>query len=179
VAAHEDIYRRTRGQAQQPAIGAVASKLVTLGEAGAIMARLRAQGKTIVLGGGCFDLLHVGHIRYLRAAKAAGDVLVVALNSDHGVRRLKGPDRPLLDERERAEILSEFGFVDYVVLFDEDTAENVLRNLRPHYYAKGTDYTNQDVPGTADFIRDGGRLLFVGDDKTRSSSGYLERLRDT
>ena len=178
VAAHEEIYQRTRGQAAQPTIGAVTSKLVSLGEAGAIMARLRAQGKTIVLGGGCFDLLHVGHIRYLRAAKAAGDVLVVALNSDQSVRKLKGPDRPLLDERERAEILAEFGFVDYVVVFDEDTAENVLLNLRPHFYAKGTDYTGQDVPGTADYLRNGGRMLFVGDDKTRSSSGYLDRLRD-
>jgi D-beta-D-heptose 7-phosphate kinase/D-beta-D-heptose 1-phosphate adenosyltransferase len=178
VAAHEEIYWRTRNRSEQPVAGAVTSKLLSLGEAATLAARLRDHGKTIVLGGGCFDLLHVGHIRYLRAAKAAGDVLIVALNSDAGVRRLKGPDRPLLDERERAEILSEFGFVDYVLLFDDDTAANVLRELRPHFYAKGTDYTGQDVPGTADFLRAGGRMLFLGDDKTRSSTGYLERLRD-
>lgn len=175
--AHEEIYARTRGQAPAHASGAVTQKLVSRREASAITARLRRQGKTVVLAGGCFDILHVGHIRYLRAAKAAGDCLVVGLNSDSSVRALKGPERPLLDERERAEILSEFGFVDWVVLFHEETAENLLGELEPHFYAKGTDYEGRDVPGTAEFLRRGGRMLFVGDEKTRSSSAYLDRMR--
>lgn len=175
--AHEEVYARTRGSLRGPETGAVTQKLVSRREASEITSGLRRHGKTIVLAGGCFDILHVGHIRYLRAAKTAGDCLVVGLNSDSSVRALKGPERPLLDERERAEILSEFGFVDYVVVFHEETAEELLRELRPHFYAKGTDYAGQEVPGTTEFLRQGGRMLFVGDDKTRSSSGYLDRMR--
>ena len=174
--AHEDIYHRSRGALRPAETGAVTAKLKPRTEACEIAARLREQGKTLVLAGGCFDLLHVGHIRYLRAAKAHGDVLIVGLNSDDSVRTLKGEGRPLIDERERAEILSEFGFVDYVVIFHEETAENLLDELRPHYYAKGTDYTGVEVPGTARFLAAGGKMLFVGDEKTRSSSGYLEQL---
>jgi rfaE bifunctional protein nucleotidyltransferase chain/domain len=176
VRAHEDIYRRARDTARRPAGGAVAEKLKSRAEARQIARRLREQGKTLVLAGGCFDLLHVGHIRYLRAARARGDVLFLGLNSDDSVRLLKGAGRPLIDERERAEILSELSFVDYVVVFDEETAENLLDELQPHYYAKGTDYAGRDVPGTARFLAQGGKMLFVGDEKTRSSTTYLERL---
>jgi rfaE bifunctional protein nucleotidyltransferase chain/domain len=176
VRAHESIYHRTRGTLRPPENGAVAAKLRTRAEARLLADRLRDQGKTLVLAGGCFDLLHVGHIRYLRDAKARGDVLFVGLNTDDSVRLLKGPDRPLLDERERAEILSEFAFVDYVVLFHEETAENLLDELQPHFYAKGTDYTGKEVPGTARYLARGGKLLFVGDAKTRSSTDYLARL---
>jgi rfaE bifunctional protein nucleotidyltransferase chain/domain len=176
VRAHEEIYHAVRGRDRIPHTGAVARKLKSRGEAREIAARLREQGKTLVLAGGCFDLLHVGHIRYLRAARARGDILFVGLNSDDSVRVLKGEGRPLIDERERAEILSELGFVDYVVVFHEATAENLLDELQPHFYAKGTDYRGQDVPGTTRFLAAGGRLVFVGDDKTRSSSAYLARL---
>ena len=176
VRAHEGIYHQVRGTARRPQDGFVADKLKSRPEARVLAARLREQGKVIVMAGGCFDLLHVGHIRYLRAARAHGDVLVVALNSDASVRTLKGEGRPLIDERERAEILSEFGFVDYLVVFHEETAANLLDELRPHFYAKGTDYSGQTVPGTEQFLKDGGRMLFVGDAKTRSSSAYLERL---
>jgi glycerol-3-phosphate cytidylyltransferase len=170
---HVDLYRRARGSAHPSPAGAVAAKLKSLHDAAATARRLGAQGKTIVLAGGCFDILHVGHIRYLREARARGDCLFLALNSDRSVRALKGPDRPVIDERERAEILAEFSFVDYIVLFDEDTAEAVLAELQPHIYAKGTDYEDKPVPGTEAFLRRGGRLLFVGDEKRRSSSDYL------
>ena len=176
VRAHEGVYHQVRGAGRAPQDGFVGAKLKSRPEARLLMARLRAQGKTLVLAGGCFDLLHVGHIRYLRAARARGDVLIVALNSDASVRALKGEGRPLIDERERAEILSEFGFVDYIVVFHEDTAEALLDELQPHFYAKGTDYAGRTVPGTARFLQNGGRMLFVGDAKTRSSSAYLERL---
>ena len=123
--AHEEIYHRSRGTLRPIETGAVTTKLKPRTEAREIAARLREQGKTLVLAGGCFDLLHVGHIRYLRAAKAHGDVLFVGLNSDDSVRGLKGEGRPLIDERERAEILSEFGFVDYVVIFHEERASTL------------------------------------------------------
>ena len=176
VQAHEEIYHRTRGALRPLEAGAVTAKLKSRAEMQAVAARLHEQGKILVLAGGCFDLLHVGHIRYLRDAKARGDVLVVGLNSDDSVRALKGAGRPLIDERERAEILSELTFVDYVVIFHEETAENLLAELFPHFYAKGTDYEGRDVPGTARFLAAGGKMLFVGDEKTRSSSAYLERL---
>ena len=159
-------------RAAQGPVGSIVSREALVRHA----AEERAAGRTIAFANGCFDLLHVGHIRYLRAARAHGDVLVVALNSDASVRALKGEGRPLIDERERAEILSEFGFVDYLVVFHEETAANLLEELRPHFYAKGTDYSGQPVPGTEQFLKDGGRMLFVGDAKTRSSSAYLERL---
>ena len=176
VRAHEEIYHAVRVHDRAPQAGAVARKLVSRGQAREIAARLREHGKTLVLAGGCFDLLHVGHIRYLRDARSRGDVLFVGLNSDESVRALKGEGRPLIDARERAEILSELGFVDYVVVFHEATAENLLDELQPHFYAKGTDYSGQTVPGTARFLARGGRMLFVGDDKTRSSSAYVARL---
>jgi len=176
VRAHEGIYHQVRGTARMPELGALAQKLKSRPETRILAARLRAQGKKIVMAGGCFDILHVGHIRYLREARTHGDVLVVALNSDDSVRRLKGPGRPVIDARERAEILSEFSFVDHIVVFHEETAENLLDELQPHFYAKGTDYASTDVPGTARFLANGGRMLFVGDAKTRSSSAYLERL---
>lgn len=176
VRAHEGIYHQVRGAGRAPQQGFVAAKLKSRPEARVLSARWREQGKTVVLAGGCFDLLHVGHIRYLRAARAHGDILIVALNSDESVRALKGTGRPLIDERERAEILSEFGFVDYVVVFHEETAENLLDELKPHFYAKGTDYMGQTVPGTERFLQNGGRMLFVGDAKTRSSSAYIDRL---
>jgi rfaE bifunctional protein nucleotidyltransferase chain/domain len=176
VRAHEAIYHHARGAGRSPETGLVATKYKSRGEMRLAAARLRDQGKTIVLAGGCFDLLHVGHIRYLRAARAHGDVLIVALNSDRSVQALKGQGRPIIGERERAEILSEFAFVDYVVVFPEETAENLLAEIQPHYYAKGTDYANQAVPGTERFLERGGKMLFVGDEKTRSSSAYVARL---
>src|ERR687896_177903 len=118
---------------------------MTVTEAARVASLLRAEGRRIVLANGCFDLLHVGHVRYLGAARALGDVLFVGLNSDAAVRRLKGPGRPLLAAAERAELLQALRAVDHVVVFDEDTADELLRRLRPHVHAKGTDYRADTV----------------------------------
>lgn len=136
----------------------------------------RAVGRTIVLANGCFDLLHVGHLRYLEGAKREGDVLVVALNSDASVRRNKGADRPYQPQEERAEILAAFRCVDYVTVFNEPTADELLRALRPDVHAKGTDWRAEDVPeaGTAREI--GARVAIVGDAKTHSSTSLARRV---
>src|SRR5207249_1612374 len=119
---------------------------MTLDEAVALADRLRAERKRIVLANGCFDLLHVGHVRYLRAARRLGDVLFVGINSDAAVARLKGRGRPLMPAAERAEILLSLREVDHVVIFEEDTADRLIASLRPHVHAKGTDYLAGSVP---------------------------------
>lgn len=141
-----------------------------------ILARLRGKGKTIVFGNGCFDLIHVGHIRYLAGAKALGDVLVVGLNSDSSVRTLKGPGRPLMPLEERAEILSAFSSVDYIVTFPELTVENLLRTLKPDIHCKGTDYTMETVPEKEIVCSYGGRVAIVGDPKDHSTKNLIREI---
>jgi len=145
----------------------------SLDEATRLAEGWRAQGKRLVLANGCFDLLHVGHVRYLRAAKALGDVLLVALNSDASVRRLKGPGRPILAEGERAEIVASLAPVDGVVVFDEDTVDDVVRTLRPDVHAKGTDYTEDTVPERAAVRDAGGRVAIAGDPKDHSTRDLI------
>ncbi|REJ79423.1 MAG: D-glycero-beta-D-manno-heptose 1-phosphate adenylyltransferase [Acidobacteria bacterium] len=129
--------------------------------------------KRIVLANGCFDILHVGHIRYLTAARAAGDFLVVGINSDEQVRGLKGEGRPFIPENERAEIIAALSPVDAVTVFDEPTVEELIRAIRPDLHAKGTDYTEQSVP-EREIVREcGGRVIIVGDPKDHSSSELL------
>lgn len=133
----------------------------------------RAEGKRVVLTNGCFDLLHVGHVRYLTAARALGDVLVVALNSDASVRRLKGAGRPLMTADERAEIVGALAAVDAVVIFEEDTVAHVIERLRPDVQAKGTDYTESTVP-EAEVVRAvGGRVAIAGDAKDHSTRDLI------
>lgn len=135
-----------------------------------IVEGLKAKGKKIVLVNGCFDILHVGHIRYLKGAKALGDVLIAALNSDVSVRALKGSGRPLTPEDERMEILSAIRFVDYVTIFSEPTVDKALLKLKPHIHAKGTDYTIETVPERQTVLSYGGQIAIVGDPKEHSSS---------
>jgi rfaE bifunctional protein nucleotidyltransferase chain/domain len=142
---------------------------LTLDEAAALAARLRAAGQRIVLANGCFDLLHVGHLRYLREARALGDVLFVGLNSDAAVGRLKGPGRPLMTAHERAEMLGSLRAVDHVVVFDDDTADRLLAAVRPTVHAKGTDYTADAVPEAATARALGARVAIVGDVKEHST----------
>ena len=133
----------------------------------------RSAGSTIVLANGCFDLFHVGHIRYLDGAKALGDVLVVGVNSDRQARILKGKGRPFMPENERAEIVAALGCVDLVTIFDEPTVEQLIRTIRPDIHAKGTDYTAETVP-ERDIIREvGGRVAIVGDPKDHSSTDII------
>ncbi len=133
----------------------------------------RQEGKRIVLANGGFDLIHVGHIRYLKEAKKEGDILVVALNSDSSVRKLKGPGRPILAEDERSEIISSFYFVDYIIIFDEDTVNNILLTLKPDIHAKGSDYTKDTVPERKTVLGYGGEIAITGGPKVRSTSDII------
>jgi D-glycero-beta-D-manno-heptose 1-phosphate adenylyltransferase len=140
------------------------------------LAALRAGGKRIVLTNGCFDLLHVGHVRYLEGAKALGDILVVALNSDDSVRRLKGKERPLLPLADRLGILAAFRMVDFVTAFEEDTVSPLLLKLRPDIHAKGTDYTLDTVPERATAASYGGKVAVVGDPKDHASKNLIHEI---
>jgi rfaE bifunctional protein nucleotidyltransferase chain/domain len=140
---------------------------------------LQRTGKKIVFTNGCFDLIHVGHIRYLTDARSRGDALVVALNSDQSVRRLKGPDRPIMPEDERAEILAALAAVDYVTIFDDPTADRILDHLRPDIHAKGLDYTELTVPERATVLAYGGQIAIAGDPKDHSTKDLLARIRRT
>ena len=135
--------------------------------------RWRQAGERITLANGCFDLLHVGHVRYLRAAKELGGRLVVAINSDDSVRSLKGEGRPLMPAQERAEILAALADVDAVVIFPESDVRALIGELRPDVQAKGTDYTADTVP-EADAVREyGGQVAIVGDPKDHSASEII------
>ena len=131
----------------------------------------------MVLANGCFDVLHVGHVRYLRGAKELGAVLVVAVNGDGAVRRLKGEGRPVMPDVERAEIVAAIEGVDYVTIFETDTVEPVLRLLRPDVHAKGTDYTPETVPERLIVAEYGGRVAIVGDPKDHSTTELLSKMR--
>lgn len=134
----------------------------------------RRTGKKIVLANGCFDLFHVGHIRYLAGAKDLGDCLIVGINSDEQVRKLKGANRPFMPEHERAEIVAALRCVDYVTVFTEPTVEELLRAVRPDFHAKGTDYTVETVP-EREIVRElGGQTAIVGDAKNHSSSEIIK-----
>lgn len=140
-------------------------------------ALLKKQGKIIVCANGCFDVLHVGHIRYLRGAKAEGDVLVVAINSDTSVRKIKGPSRPLVNERDRARILASMEMVDFVTIFNELTAEKTLKQLKPDVQAKGTDYTHDTVPERHLLGKYVGRVAIVGDPKNHSTRNVIAEIK--
>ena len=133
----------------------------------------RSRGEKITLANGAFDLLHVGHIRYLRAAKQLGGKLVVAVNSDESVRALKGDGRPVMSGQERAEILAALSDVDAVVIFSEPDVRELVREIRPDIHAKGTDYTPESVPERDTVIEYGGRVEIVGDPKDHSTSQII------
>jgi len=146
-------------------------------EIGETIRMIRDRGLSLVLANGCFDLLHVGHLRYLQAAKELGDVLIVGLNSDRQARLLKGDGRPYVPENERAEIVAALACVDFVTIFDEPTVEELLRLIRPDVHAKGTDYTVESVPERAIMQELGGRTAIVGDPKDHSSTEMVRALR--
>lgn len=136
----------------------------------------RKNGARIVLANGCFDLLHIGHVRYFEGARALGDVLIVGINSDEQVRALKGEGRPFMPERERAEIIASIRAVDIVTIFPEPTVEELIRAIRPDVHAKGTDYTEETVP-ERDVVRSyGGRVAIVGDPKDHSTTETIKRV---
>src|SRR5262245_24967795 len=152
--------------------------LISLDEAERLAAACREGGKRLVLANGCFDLLHVGHVRYLREARSLGDVLLVALNGDDSVRRLKGPGRPLMPAEERAELLGALRVVDAVVLFDDDRVDGLIERLRPAVHAKGTDYSVDSVPERATVLAVGGRVAIAGDPKTHGTRDLIKTVLD-
>lgn len=154
-----------------------ASKIGTLEEVRARVERARAEGRSVALANGCFDLLHVGHVRYLEGARREADVLVVGVNDDDSVRRLKGEGRPLMPAADRALLVGALRSVDHVVVFREDDVTALLLALRPDVHCKGTDYTPETVP-ERDVVRSyGGRVAIVGDPKDHDTTALLERIR--
>lgn len=151
-------------------------KIIELEACQRALAPRRAEGLRVVLANGAFDLLHVGHVRYLQAASALGDVLVVAVNSDKSVERLKGPGRPVVPMEERAELVAALACVDHVTIFGGDDVRKVIASLRPDVHAKGTDYTPETIPERSVVLEYGGRVEVVGDPKGHSTTDLIRRL---
>ena len=154
-----------------------ASKIVAREAVHEKLADHKRRGRSVVFANGCFDTLHVGHIRYLEGARREGDILVVGVNADSSVCNLKGPGRPILDENARAHLVAALRCVDYVVLFGESNVEALLEEMRPDVHAKGTDYTIETVPERAVAKRLGIRVAIVGDPKDHSTKGLLDSIR--
>jgi rfaE bifunctional protein nucleotidyltransferase chain/domain len=152
---------------------------VTVDEAVRLAERLRAEGKRIVLANGCFDVLHVGHIRYLHEARRLGDVLFLGLNDDASVTRLKGVGRPVVPLDERVEMLEALRDVDHVVVFGDDTADALLMRLHPDVHAKGTDYTTESVPEAATARAIGTRIAITGDPKSHATRDLVAKIQAT
>ena len=139
---------------------------------------LKAQGKKIVFTNGCFDLVHLGHLDYLEKARGKGDVLVIGLNSDQSIRRLKGASRPVMDENSRARLLAALEFVDYVVLFDEDTPLELIRDILPDILVKGDDYDLSNIVGADVVMSNGGKVETVELVKGYSSTAIIEKIKN-
>lgn len=152
------------------------AQVVTLDELDHLLAADRSAGRTVALANGCFDLLHVGHIRYLEGASAEADRLVVAINDDDSVRLLKGEGRPVMPQGDRAELIAALRCVDYVVLFPGRTVGDVLLRFKPDVHCKGTDYTVDSVPERPIVLSYGGRTAIVGDPKDHSTRDVLARI---
>lgn len=139
-----------------------------------LSSRWHDKGKKIVLANGLFDILHVGHIRYLREARNYGDILLVAINSDKSVRALRGEKKPIINEQDRAYLVSGLEMVDYVTIFDETSVENILRIVKPHVHAKGTDYTKDNVPEKELAKELGIEIIIAGDEKNHATTDIIE-----
>jgi len=156
----------------------IVAKLKTAGELAVVRAQMEARGQKLVLTNGCFDLLHAGHVRYLQAARALGEALAVALNGDESVRALKGPQRPVNEERDRAEVLAALGCVDFVTIFHEPRLTGVIAKVQPHVYAKGGDYTVESLNAEerAALGEAGAEIRILPLVAGRSTSAMLERV---
>ena len=151
-------------------------KLIDREQAGEFGSRLRRAGKRFVFANGCFDLLHAGHIRYLADAKGQGDILVVGVNGDESVRKLKGKGRPILPQSDRAELVGALACVDHIIIFDDLTAAGLLDELRPHVHCKGTDYSTETVPERETVLAYGGEVRIVGDPKEHSTRSVIREI---
>ncbi len=144
----------------------------------ALIDTIHHSGKTVVTTNGCFDILHVGHVRYLEKTKAFGDFLIVLLNSDKSVKSIKGPSRPVNSELDRAEILSALRCVDYVVLFDEDSPKNLLDEMKPDVYTKGADYTMETLPEADIMKKNGTRVEFIEFVDGKSTTNIINKMKN-
>jgi len=151
-------------------------KIKTLARMKVIIPRLKAEGKKVVFTNGCFDILHVGHIRYLKKAKSLGDILIIGMNTDRSVKSFKGEKRPIVPENERAEVLSALEFVDYVVLFDEPDPLRLIETLKPDVLVKGADWAKEKIIGREIVENAGGRVVRVPMVPGASSTGVIERI---
>lgn len=151
--------------------------LIKQSELNDLLKKLRAEGKTIVTTNGCFDILHVGHVRYLEKTKSYADILIVALNSDKSVRSIKGENRPINNENDRAEVLSALKSVDYVVLFDEDSPIDLLLQIKPDVYTKGADYTVETLPEAKKILEIGTKIEFISFVEGKSTTSIIDKMR--
>lgn len=142
-----------------------------------IIAELKKQNKKIVTTNGCFDILHVGHVRYLKEARNLGDVLIVCLNTDDSVRRLKGPSRPINNQDDRAEVIASLNSVDYVILFNEDTPVDILSKIKPDIHTKGGDYDINSLPEATTITNFGGKIVFINLVEGKSTTNIIEKSR--
>lgn len=154
----------------------VKNKIKSLQQLKKIVKSIKSQGKSVALANGCFDLLHVGHIRYLEASKRLGDILVVAINNDRSIRAIKDPQRPIIKEKARAEIVASLAAVDYVVLFSAARVERVLLALQPDIQVKGTDYTTATIPERKTVASYGGRVAIAGDQKSHATKDLIRMI---
>jgi rfaE bifunctional protein nucleotidyltransferase chain/domain len=152
-------------------------KLLSLDALKFVRAQMRAGGERLVFTNGCFDILHVGHVRYLTEARALGDALLVAINSDRSVRRLKGASRPIMNERERAEMLAALASVSYVTIFDDDSPRALIGEILPDILVKGGDYDLNEIHGREEVERAGGRVLALPFTEGASTSSIIERIK--
>ena len=153
-------------------------KIVNKEEIINIVKNLKKENKKTVFTNGCFDILHVGHVRYLKASKKCGDVLIVGVNSDSSVRNLKGPTRPINNENDRAEIVSELGFVDYVVLFSENSPAKLLEEIKPDIYTKGADYTLETLPEAPVAIKNNIKVEFINLVEGKSTTNTIKAINN-
>ena len=153
--------------------------LINRNELNELLNKLRNEGKTIVTTNGCFDILHVGHVRYLEKTKTFADVLIVALNSDKSVKSIKGDSRPINKEEDRAEVLSALKCVDYVVLFDEDSPIDLLLQIKPDVYTKGADYTVETLPEAKPIMENGGRVEFISFVEGKSTTSIINKMKES
>ena len=152
-------------------------KIIAFSGVKALASRLRAKGKRIIFTNGCFDILHAGHVKYLERAKSLGDILMLGLNSDRSVKKIKGPSRPIVSQRDRAAVIASLGFVDYVTIFGDTTPLRLIEAIRPDVLVKGADWKIGKIVG-ADFVKSyGGRVVAIPLVKGRSTTGLIRRIK--
>lgn len=154
-------------------------KIINRDQIADVVSNSKATGKTLVFTNGCFDIIHAGHVRYLAEARKLGDCLIVGLNSDRSVQELKGPTRPVNHQEDRAEVMTALAAVDYVVVFDERTAENLIREIKPDIYVKGGDYCIADIPEAKIVAANGGKTVLIPEVVGRSSSNIIKKISET